>query len=478
MGVKNKVIANMAWKFAERITAQFVTAIVSIILARILSPTHYGLVAIVEIFITFANVFVSDGFGSALIQKKDADSLDFCSVLYFNISFSVLLYILLYLIAPSISRFYGVGYEEITPVLRVLGLRLILSAINSVQQAYVSKHMIFRKFFWATLLGTVCSAVVGITMAYKGYGVWALVFQYLTNTTVDTFVLNRSLKLKPKLMFSFVRLKGMLKYGSGILLAKLLITGYQELRALIIGKMYSSSELAYYEKGRQFPKLIVTNIDSSLGAVLFPKMSIEQSNLPRIKETTRNSIRFSSFVMCPLMLGLAAISDSFVKLILTEKWIACVPFMRMFCVIFLFQPIHTANMQAIKAIGRSDIYLRLELLKKGIELLTLILAAQISVEAIVINMAILTTLFTFINSFPNRKLLNYSFKEQMQDILPNIITSGIMFLLVFFLGKINVNYIIKMVLQILAGGIFYFFAAYITKNNELKYLVKLLKNKA
>ena len=150
----------------------------------------------------------------------------------------------------------------------------------------------------------------------------------------------------------------------------------------------------------------------------------------------------------------------------------------MFCVIFLFQPIHTANMQAIKAIGRSDIYLRLELLKKGIELLTLILAAQISVDAIVINMAILTTLFTFINSFPNRKLLNYSFKEQMQDILPNIITSGIMFLLVFFLGKINVNYIIKMVLQILAGGIFYFFAAYITKNNELKYLVKLLKNKA
>lgn len=175
----------------------------------------------------------------------------------------------------------------------------------------------------------------------------------------------------------------------------------------------------------------MTNIDSSLGAVLFPKMSIEQSNLQRIKETTRNSIRFSSFVMCPLMLGLAAISDSFVKLILTEKWIACVPFMRMFCVIFLFQPIHTANMQAIKAIGRSDIYLRLELLKKGIELLTLILAAQISVDAIVINMAILTTLFTFINSFPNRKLLNYSFKEQMQDILPNIITSGIMFLLVF-----------------------------------------------
>ena len=234
MGVKNKVIANMAWKFAERITAQFVTAIVSIILARILSPTHYGLVAIVEIFITFANVFVSDGFGSALIQKKDADSLDFCSVLYFNISFSVLLYIMLYLIAPFISRFYGAGYEEITPVLRVLGLRLILSAINSVQQAYVSKHMIFRKFFWATLLGTVCSAVVGITMAYKGYGVWALVFQYLTNTTVDTFVLNRSLKLKPKLMFSFVRLKGMLKYGSGILLAKLLITGYQELRALML----------------------------------------------------------------------------------------------------------------------------------------------------------------------------------------------------------------------------------------------------
>lgn len=477
MSEKNKIISNMAWKFAERITAQIVTAIVSIILARVLSPMHYGLVAIVEIFITFANVFVSDGFGSALIQKKDADSLDFCSVLYFNISFSILLYILLYLIAPAISRFYGAGYEEITPVLRVLGLRLILSAINSVQQAYVSKHMIFKKFFRATLSGTVCSAIVGIAMAYKGYGVWALVFQYLTNTTVDTFVLNRSLKLKPKLIFSFARLKGMLKYGSGILFAKLLITGYQELRALIIGKIYSSSELAYYDKGRQFPKLIVTNIDTSLGAVLFPKMSVEQSNIERIKETTRNSIRFSSFIMCPLMLGLAAVSDSFVKLILTEKWTACVPLMRMFCVIYLFQPIHTANMQAIKAIGRSDIYLRLELIKKAIELLTLILVAPISVDAIVISMAILTTLFTFINSFPNQKLLNYSFKEQMQDISPNIIVSCIMFVVVFYLGKINNNYIIKMIIQIMAGGFFYFSVAYFTKNSELMYLIKLLKNK-
>lgn len=474
---KNNVLNNLSWKFAERIAAQLVTVIVSVILARMLTPQDYGIIAIVTIFITFANVFVSDGFGSALIQKKEVDALDYSSVLYFNIIFSTVLYVILFFCAPLIASFYGDEYAILTPVLRVLGLRIIVSAVNSVQQAYVSRKMIFKKFFWSTLTGTLISAIVGIAMAYLGFGVWALVGQYLTNTTVDTVTLALSLRKKPILAFSFDRLKGMIGYGSKILGTSLLITGYQELRALIIGKMYSSEDLAYYDKGRQFPNLIVTNINTSIGAVLFPKMAQEQNDKTRIREITRKSIRFSSYLMCPLMLGLAAVAEPFVKIVLTDQWLPCVTLLQIFCVIYLFQPIHTANMQAIKAIGRSDVYLKLEIVKKVIELAVLLIVMWIGVEAIVISMAILTTAFTFVNAYPNKKLLNYSFKQQMGDILPPVCMSLVMAIIVYFFGKIPMNAYVSFGAQIVLGIIVYFVLSFITKNSELKYFIDLIRRK-
>lgn len=474
---KNDLLNNLSWKFAERIAAQLVTVVVSIILARMLSPQDYGIIAIVTIFITFANVFVSDGFGGALIQKKEVDALDYSSVLYFNIIFSIVLYAILFFCAPLIALFYGEGYEILTPVLRVLGLRIIVSAVNSVQQAYVSRKMIFKKFFWSTFIGTILSAVVGIGMAYAGFGVWSLVGQYLTNTIVSTVSLALSLQKKPILAFSFERLKGMLGYGSKILGTSLLITGYQEIRALIIGKVYSSEDLAYYDKGRQFPNLIVTNINTSIGAVLFPKMAQEQDDKTRIREITRKSIRFSSYLMCPLMLGLAAVAEPFIKIVLTDKWLPCVTLLQIFCVVYLFQPIHTANMQAIKAIGRSDVYLKLEIVKKVIELVVLLIVMWISVEAIVVSMAILTMAFTFVNAYPNKKLLSYSFKQQMLDILPSVGMSLVMVIIVYFFGKIPMNAYISFGVQIILGIIVYFILSLITKNSELKYFIDLIKRK-
>lgn len=475
MSKKSGLLSNLSWKFAERISAQLVTTIVSIVLARILDPSHYGIISMVTIFITLANVFVSDGLGSALIQKKNADALDFSSVLYFNIGLSFLLYIILFFCAPLISRFYGDGYEILTPVLRVLSLRLILSAINSIQQAYVSKKMIFKKFFWATLFGTIASAIVGIVMAYKGFGVWALVAQYLTNTTVDTIFLAVSLGKRPLLVYSWERVKKLLPFGIRILSSSILITGYQELRALIIGKVYSSSDLAYYDKGKQFPMLIVTNVNSSIGAVLFPKMSNEQDEPGKIKETTRNSIKYSAYLMCPMMIGLAAVAKQFIEVLLTNKWLPCVPLLQLLCIVYLFQPIHTANMQAIKAMGRSDIYLRLEIIKKTIELISLVLVMRISVTAIVVSMAVLTTLFTFINAYPNIKLLNYSFKEQMSDILPAIGMSLAMGIVVYVVGYLPIITIVKLGIQVIVGVLLYFGFSVITKNEQFAYIYKTIK---
>lgn len=475
MKEKHGLLSNLAWKFGERISAQLISTIVSIILARLLEPSHYGTVSIVMIFITLANVFVSDGLGSALIHKKDADETDFFSVLYFNIGFSCVLYILLFFAAPFISKFYGPEYEILTPVLRVLGLRIILTAVNSTQQAYISKKMMFRKFFIATLGGTLSSAVVGIAMAYGGYGVWALVAQYLVSTGVSTITLSLVIGKRPRLLFSFDRVKSLIPYGIRILGTGLLITGYQELRSLIIGKKYSSADLAYYDKGRSFPLLIVNNLNSSIAAVLFPKMSEEQDDRQKIKTTTRNSIRFSALILCPMMLGLAAVSDSFVRLLLTEKWLPCVPLMQLFCIIYLFQPIHTANMQAIKAMGRSDIYLRLEVVKKVIELVVLLVTMWISVDAMVIGMAVCATLFVFVNAYPNIKLLDYSIREQLADILPPVVMSLIMGAAVVAVGLLPLPLVIKLIVQVLAGAILYFAMTILTRNREMKQLLQILR---
>lgn len=464
-------LKNLGWKFMERMSAQLVQLVVSVVLARILSPSDYGAVAMVMIFIMLANVLIEGGFSSALIQKKDADDIDFSTVFYFSIAFSLLLYAVLYFSAPLISNFYGAEYQILTPILRVLGIQIIIFAVNSVQQAYVQRQMMFKNFFLATLVGTITSALVGLFMAYSGYGIWSIVGQQLTASVINTLTLYIVTRKLPILVFSLARLKGLFNYGVKLLGASLLVTGYQELRALIIGKLYTAQDLAFFDRGKQFPSLIVTNINSSIGAVLFPKMAKEQDSMEQIKNTTRISIRFSSYIMSPIMLGLVAISEPFIRIVLTEKWIGCVPMMQWFCIVFLFMPIHTANMQALKAIGRSDTYLKLELVKKTIELVSLFVVIWISVDAIVINMAILTTMFTAVNAYPNRKLLNYSYKEQLVDILPSITISMIMLIVILSFNQLVIlNDWVIILVDIFIGLILYIGLSVLTKNKEYKYI--------
>ena len=463
-------LSNFIWKFAERISSQLVSLIVSIVLARILGPADYGVIAVVMIFITFANVFVSDGFGKALIQKKIPSVLDYCSVLYFNIAFSLVLYLLLFFLAPLLADFYGNKHDILIPVLRVLALRLPLAAVNSVQQAYVGKKMVFRKLFISTLLGNILSGIIGIWMAYCGYGVWALVAQYLTSTFISTLTLAVVLQKIPRLLFSFVALKDLFPFGVRVLGTGFLITGYLEMRALIVGKVYSSVDLAYYEKGRQFPNLLVTNINTSIGAVLFPKMANDQDDVSKIRNTMRNSICFSSYILAPAMLGLAAIAESFVKVILTDKWVFCVPFLQMFCVVYLFYPIHTTNMQAINAIGRSDVTMRLEFVKKGIELVLLLCAMQISVKAIVMSEVITATLFIIINAYPSAKFLKYGIREQFFDILPNVSMAFFMAVLVYLMNYLPIDDLYKIMVQVVSGISVYVALSILTQNKEFIYL--------
>jgi len=468
------VTTNLIWRFLERCGAQGISFLVSIILARLLAPEVYGIIALVTVFTAIMQVFVDSGLGNALIQKKDADDLDYSTVFFFNLGACVVLYVFMYIIAPIIATFYAM--PELTLVIRVLSLTLIISGVKNIQQAYVSKNMLFKRFFFATLGGTIISAVIGIGMAYMGYGVWALVAQNLVNATIDTMILWITVKWRPKFMFSFKRLKGLFSYGWKLLASALLDRIYTEIRQLIIGKLYTSSDLAFYNKGSQLPNLIVTNINTSIDSVLLPTMSEEQDDKGRIKSMTRRAIQTSTYVMAPLMIGLACTGDIIIELLFTDKWLPCVPYLQIFCITFLFYPIHTANLNAIKAMGRSDYFLKLEIIKKCIGVVVLIITMWYSPFIVCVSELMMTFISQIINASPNKKLLNYSIFEQWKDIAPGLLLATAMGVVVWILGRcLPFANIIVLVIQVMIGATIYLLGSVLCRVESFQYILSIVK---
>ena len=471
---KAKVLTNFLWRLAERSGAQLVQFVVSIVLARILAPEVYGSIALVTVFTTVLNVFVDSGMGNALIQKKDADDLDFSTVFFFNITACLLLYALMFLAAPFIADFYHM--PELTWVIRVLSLTIVISGLKNVQQAYVSRTMQFKRFFFATLGGTVGAAVVGIAMACMGFGIWALVAQQLFNTMVDTMVLWVTVRWRPKRMFSLQRLKGLFSFGWKLLLSAVLDSIYNNIRQLIIGRVYSSEDLAYFNRGKQFPYFFITNINTAIDSVLLPTLSREQDNRERVREMTRRVIKISTYIMAPMMLGIAACAEPLVRIVLTEKWLPCVPFMRIFCVALIFYPVHTANLNAMKALGRSDLFLKLEILKKIVGIIILVISMQFGLMALAYSLILETACAIFLNSWPNRKLIRYTTLQQIWDFLPGIAMAAAMAVLVYLLGYTGLPDLLLLPLQILAGAVIYLGGSILFRIDSFAYLMDTLKN--
>ena len=453
MDNRQKVFSNLIWRFMERFGSQAVSFVVSIVLARLLEPELYGSVALVLVITSILQVFVDSGMATALIQKKDTDDLDFSSVFYFNLAFCLLLYTGLFLAAPLLSRAYG--DSSLVPVIRVLGLTIVVSGVKNVQQAYVSKTMQFRRFFFATLGGTIFSAAVGISMAYLGYGIWALVMQQLLNAAVNTAILWLTVGWKPRRCFSLRRLKVLVAYGWKILVSALLDTAYLKLYQLVVGLKYTSADLAFYNKGDQYPNLLVENINSSIDSVLLPVLSAEQDEREQVREMTRRAVKTSTYLMFPMMAGLAVCAEPFVRLLLTEKWLPSVPYMQVFCLMYAFYPLHTANLNAVKAMGRSDIFLKLEILKKLISTVLLVASVNLGVYAIALSQLLSCLMAAVINAWPNRRLLGYSFLSQLRDVLPALLLSGIMGGAVWCLSLTNLPDLPLLIVQVAAGAAIY-----------------------
>lgn len=471
--LKQKTLSGMFWRFAERSGAQGIQFVVSIILARLLTPADYGLIGLITVFTSIALVFATSSFGQALVQKHNADNKDFSSVFFFSLVFSIILYGVLFAAAPVIAGFYD--EPKLTAIVRVLSLSVIIGAVNSVQQAYVQKTMQFKRFFWATLGGTVVSAFVGVGMAFKGCGVWALVGQNLSNQLIGIIVLWFTVKWRPDFVFSVKRMKKMFSYGWKLLCSSLLDTVYNNIYSLIIGKFYTASDLGYYNRGKQFPMLIIQNINSAIDSVLFPVLSEMQTDTKRLKSTVRRSMTTSTFIIFPMMAGLAAVAKPLTLLLLTEKWLPAVPFIRFCCFTYAFWPVHTANLQAIKALGRSDVFLKLEIAKKIVGVATLIITLPFGLTVMMWGRCVSTLISSFINAFPNKKLMNYSYFEQTKDILPAFVLSITMACIIMCTGFFSLPPAAEIIIQTILGAALYIAGAKFFGLESFEYVLNILK---
>jgi teichuronic acid exporter len=466
---KSKIVSSLFWKLMERGGTQGIQFIVQIILARLLLPTDYGIIALVVIFTSIAGVFVQSGLNTALIQKKDADEADFSSVFYLSLLIACLIYIILFFAAPFIAAFYKI--PEITPVFRVLSITLFFGAFNSIQNAVVARNLQFKKLFFSSTGAILVSGTVGIYMAYTGFGVWALVGQQISNQLFVTLILWFTVKWRPLLLFSLGRLKNLFSFGWKLLVSSLISTLSLDLRSLIIGKICNPAILGFYNRGQQFPSIIVSNINGSIQSVMLPVLASQQDNRPRVKDMVRRAIITSSFLIFPMMAGLAATAEPLVKLLLTDKWLPCVPFLQIFCAVYALWPIHTANLQAINALGRSDIFLKLEIIKVSVSLIILGVTVVYGVYAIALGQLLSGILAAFINASPNRKLLNYNYKEQIKDIMPSLLLSLLMGTIVYSIKWFIMPVWMTLIIQVCVGIAVYVGMAWMFKLECFNYLL-------
>lgn len=471
---KNSIFSSLIWKFLERGGVQVIQFVVSILIARILSPYDYGAVALLTIFIAIATVFVQSGLSTALIQKRNADELDCSSVFYYSVALSIIIYLILFFSADWIADFYNM--PELVSLLRVMSITLFPGALNALQIAILSKKMQFKKQFYSSLTAVIVSGAIGLIMAVMNYGPWALVFQQLSYQFIICVVLFFLVKWRPQLRFSFNRTKSLLSYGLKLLIARLIDTIYHNLESLIIGKRYSADTLAYCNKGKQFPLTLIDNIDGSVQSVMLPAYSAQQDDLVSVKALLRKTVSMSTYLVFPAMITLAAMGTPMIGLVLGNKWLDAVPYLQLFCAVSMLFPLQTANLQAINAIGQSGTYLKLMTLKRVLGVIILFASVFIynSPFAVVIAALIIEIIGIFLNIPANVKFLNYHFREQILDIIPNLLIASITGVLTYLVSFLNCHYFATLMIQIIIAGSTYILLSILFKNENFDYAKSLI----
>lgn len=451
--LKERAIHGALWKFAEKIGMNLMQVVIQIVLARLLLPEDYGIIGLLTIFIGISDVFILQGFTTALIQKKDADEVDFSSVFFANILMSLCIYVLFFAIAPAVAIFYNL--PQLCEVMRVMSLNILIGALCAVHNAIISKNLEFKVSFIRNMANTATQGIVGIAMALLGFGVWSLVGSKIAGTFIGMLVLCCTVDWKPKLVFSAERISSLFNFSSKILGTNLLNTVFNNIHSIIIGKFFLPVDVGYYQRGQQIPQVAMTAIDGSLNEVLYPTLSILQNDLQKLKSALRRSMKTSLYIVLPMIIGLMVTAEPLTRLLLTDKWLPSVPFMQLTCAITIFWPF-SARLHALNALGLSDVTFKLSIITKILVILMIIICIPQGIYAIMWGSLFASCISFFITSYYIDKYIGYSFIELGRDIVYPTLLTIFMAILVVTTGSFIDKLLLKLLVQILVGLIFYF----------------------
>lgn len=473
--LKDKTVKGVIWSAVDRFSAQGIQFVFSILIARLLLPEDYGVIAMLNIFLAVSQTFIDSGFGTALIRKIDRTETDFSTVFYFNIVVAAVFYLILFFSAPAIAKFYETPLLE--SVTKVVALNLIIGSLSGIHNAKLSIDIDFKSRAKISILTTLLTGAVGLWMAYAGYGVWALVVQNLCSSVLRTVMLWIVVKWRPKLIFSWKSFIELFSFGSKLLASALISTIYENVYTLVIGKFFNPSTLGIYSRASSLAQFPSSNITSVLQTVTFPVLSSIQNDEELLTNAYKRFLCLSAFVIFPLMIGLALVADPFIRIVLTDKWEDSIYLLQIICFALMWYPIHAINLNILQVKGRSDFFLKLEIIKRVQGIIILCVTVPFGIVVMCYGQVVSSLLSLIWNTHYTKRLIGYGYFDQMRDLMPILTHSLIMGLIVWLMVHFMPTLWLKLVVGIVSGIIYYIAGAYIMRFPEMDELLTILKLK-
>lgn len=471
--LRAKTISGVLWSAAERFSLQGIQFIINIIMARLLMPSDYGMIGMLAIFIQISQLFIDGGFTNALIQRKDRTEIDFSTVFYFNVFISLFFYFLIFISAPWIAEFYRM--PELILVTRVITLNFILSSLSAIHRIKLTINIDFKTQSKVSLISAVSSGILGICMAYSGFGVWALVFQSLLNNLLLTILFYFFYRWRPLLSFSMSSFKRLFSFGSKLLMSSLIHSVYYNLYSIVIGRRFSAIDLGYYTRAEQFAIFPSANVNAVISRVTFPILSSIQDDNERLTQAYRKYIRLASYLIFPLMVGLAVLAKPLIILLLTEKWIGIVILLQILCFDWMFDHLSGINLNLLYVKGRSDLALRLELIKKTIATIILFSSIPFGLIGMCLGRVLYSLIATYLNTYYTKDLIGLSFLKQVKDIVPFFLLSLLMGAVCAFTISFIESYILKILVGFFVGAIVYVSLSILFRFESIRDIIGMLK---
>lgn len=474
--LKQKTVSGLLWSFLDNFSKLGLAFVIGIILARLLTPREFGLVGMITIFIALSQSLVDSGFTQALIRKKDCTQDDYSTVFYFNLFVGIVLYTVLFFSSGAISRFFN--EPQLSIIVQVISLGIIVNAFSIVQRARLTKKINFRLQTKISIIASLVSGIIGISMAYTGYGVWSLVIKSLIGSMLTSFFLWLWNKWKPAFVFSQKSFKEMFTFGYKLMLSGLIDTAYRNIYLLIIGRYFSASELGFYTRADQFNNLPSQNITGVIQRVSYPVLSEIQSDLPRLKMAYQKIIKSTMLITFVSMVTMAAIAKPLILTLIGENWMPSAAYLQLLTFVGILYPLHAINLNMLNVQGRSDLFLRLEIIKKILAIPVIIIGVLLGIKMMIIGMIIISVIAYFLNSYYSGQLIGYSSLQQIKDIFPSFILALFIGLMIYLIGLFLIlpNYLI-LIIQLVSGGVLFFTLVELFKMKDYEYVKKIVLDK-